>query len=323
MWEQGSAVPPDSGEKLGFAERATGFARAGRIPGVFPPPLSQVRSPVSSSQAPTFRPLKFGPRGLLSLAAEAWPGESGCTCFRRIMVALEVGLPSLHRSLVRSLARSLPPPRLSPRAPSFPFQPASPAPSRPARAPPARSHLHSGLSRSPSESGAGRPCGPDSATGCRDGAPSPRGGRGAGGGGAAGRSPGRNQGWAGGGDAGVREPWSRSERTSVAGAPGRRSTAAGAGRAAHKVRCPGGARARGGRRGAARREDARELRGAGRRGGAAPAGGGGPGLRPERAPCPARADGPEPARSGRAGQVGGGPSPGTRVGAGPATRPTP
>lgn len=42
-----------------------------------------------------------------------------------------------------------------------------------------------------------------------------------------------------------------------------------------------------------------------RRAGAAPASGGGPGLRPERAPCPVRADGPEPALSGRAGQVGG------------------
>ncbi|XP_049728565.1 translation initiation factor IF-2-like [Elephas maximus indicus] len=208
------------------------------------------------------------------------------------MVALEVGLPSLP--LARSLARSLLP--ASPRAPSFSLHSSSSVPSCPARTSPARSHSQPGLSRSPSESGAGRPCGPDSAAGDRDGPPSPRGGRGAGGGSAAGRSPGRNQGWAGGGDAGVREPRSRSKRASVAGEPGRRS-GAGASRAAHRVPCPGGARARGGRRGAARREDARELRDAGRRRGAAPAGGGGPGLRLERAPCRWRA-GPGPGDAG-------------------------
>lgn len=88
--------------------------------------LSQVRSPVSSPQVPTFLPLKFGPRGLLSLAAAAWPGESGCTCFRRIMVALEVGLPSLHRSLAPSspALRALPPSPSTPRPPPPPAPPA-------------------------------------------------------------------------------------------------------------------------------------------------------------------------------------------------------
>lgn len=225
------------------------------------------------------------------------------------MVALEVGLPSLPPSAACSLAPSLRPG--SRRAPSFPLRP--PPRLRPPRLRTARSQpLAAGLSRSPSESGAGRPCGPDSAPGGRDGAPIQRGGRGAGGGGAAGRSPGRNQGWAGGGDAGVPEPRSRSSEPASredreggappepAELPAKCDAPAGLGRAAAA--------------GAARREDAPELRGAGRRGRAAPAGGGGPGLRPERAPCPARADGPEPARSGRAGQVGGGPSPGTRSG---------
>lgn len=231
------------------------------------------------------------------------------------MVALEVGLPSLPPPP----ARSLPPSARAPRAPSFPLHP--PPRLRPPRLRAAGSQPLAARAQSQPLGVPSRPplwtglCGP------RTEPPSLRGGRGAGGGGAAGRSPGRNQGWAGGGDAGVPEPRSRSERTSVAGGPGRRSTA-GANRAAHKVRCPGGARARGGRRGAeggrpgaARRWAARRGSPSGRRRARA--------ARPERAPCPARADGPEPARSGRAGQVGGGPSPGTRVGAGPATRPTP
>lgn len=127
--------------------------------------LGQICSPTS----PCFPSPKFGPRGLLRLAAGRLTGEkSGCTCFRRIMVALEVSLPSLRRLLVRSLLL------VALRAPSFPPPLRSPA----RCAPPARrslaatrSHSQPGLSRSPSESGAGRPCGPDSATSCRDGAP--------------------------------------------------------------------------------------------------------------------------------------------------------
>lgn len=93
--------------------------------------LGQICSPTS----PCFPSPKFGPRGLLRLAAGRLTGEkSGCTCFRRIMVALEVSLP-----LPPPLARSLPPPRRSARS-LLPSTPPVPRPVRPARAPIARSH---------------------------------------------------------------------------------------------------------------------------------------------------------------------------------------
>lgn len=142
-------------------------------------------------------------------------GKSGCTCFRRIMVALEVSLPSLRRSLVRSL---LPVAR---RAPSFPPPLRSPA----RCAPPARRSLAATRSRgSVAAPRSPEPVAPADRTvppAAGTEPPSTRSGRGAGGRGAAGRSPGRNQGWAGGGDAGVPEPRSRSELRSVAGARGR------------------------------------------------------------------------------------------------------
>lgn len=208
------------------------------------------------------------------------------------MVALEVSLPSLRRSLVRSL---LPVAR---RAPSFPPPLRSPA----RCAPPARRSLAAtrcrgsvAAPRSPEPvAPADRTVPPAAGTD----PPSTRAGRGAGGRGAAGRSPGRNQGWAGGGDAGVPELRSRSELRSVAGARGR--TIGSRREPSHPTKCDA---PKGLRRAAI---GARKDRfGAARRAGAAPERGGGPGLRPERAPCPVRADGPEPALSGRAGQVSG------------------
>ncbi|XP_039710790.1 forkhead box protein P4 isoform X3 [Pteropus medius] len=212
------------------------------------------------------------------------------------MVALEVGLPSLRRPL----ARSLPPPWLSARS-LLPLPPASPPPP----APPARLPL--AATRSPGSVAAPwspepaapadptvRPAAGTEPPACEEGAAqaaaarrggAPAGTRAGPGAGTPGsRSPG----------AGASEPASREDREGgaqpeLAELPTKCDAPAGLGHAAA---------------GAARREDAPELRGAGRRGGAAPAGGGGgPGLRPDRAPCPARADGPKPARSGRAGQA--------------------
>lgn len=206
------------------------------------------------------------------------------------MVALEVSLPSLRRSLVCSL---LPVAR---RAPSFPPPLRSPA----RCAPPARRSLAATRSRgSVAAPRSPEPVDPADRTvppAAGTEPPSTRSGRGAGGRGAAGRSPGRNQGWAGGGDAGVPEPRSRSELRSVAGARGR--TIGSRREPSHLTKCdaPKGLR----RAAIGARKIASE-----RRAGAAPASGGGPGLRLERAPCPVRADGPEPALSGRAGQVGG------------------
>lgn len=232
------------------------------------------------------------------------------------MVALEVGLPSLRRPL----ARSLPPPWLSARS-LLPLPPASPPPpAPPARLPLAATRSPGSVAapRSPEPAARAdptvRPAAGTEPPACEEGAAqaaaarrggAPAGTRAGPGAGTPGsRSPG----------AGASEPASPEDREGgaqpeLAELPTKCDAPAGLGHAAA---------------GAARREDAPELRGAGRRGGAAPAGGGGgPELRPDRAPCPARADGPKPARSGRAGQVGGEQSPGTRVGAGPASRPTP
>jgi hypothetical protein len=158
------------------------------------------------------------------------------------MVALEVSLPSLRRSLVRSL---LPVAR---RAPSFPPPLRSPRPVCPARAPIARSHSQPGLSRSPSESGAGRPYGPDSATSCRDGAPQhairARRRRPRRGGEEPGPEPGLGRGRGRRGP-GAPEPERAQERRRSPGKDDRKLERA---KPSSKVRCPQGAKARGDRR---------------------------------------------------------------------------